>query len=57
MIWIANCLVAGNMQDFWPIWVIGPWGLVLLTHALGGRVEALDFVHRPSTTLHHKEIR
>ena len=24
--------------------MIGPWGLVLLTHALGGRVEALDSV-------------
>jgi len=57
LIWIATCLVAGNMQDFWPIWVIGPWGFVLLTHALGGRVEALDSVHRTSTTLHHKEIR
>ena len=25
LIWIATCLIAGNMQNFWPIWVIGPW--------------------------------
>jgi len=57
VLWIATCLIAGNMQDFWPIWVIGPWGLVLLTHVLGGRARALDSVHRTSTTLPHKEIR
>jgi hypothetical protein len=50
VIWIATCLIAGNMQDFWPIWVIGPWGLVLLIHALRGRVGALDSIHRPGTT-------
>jgi len=57
VIWIATCLIAGSMQDFWPIWVIGPWGLVLLTHALGGRVKALDSSHRTSATVHHKKIR
>lgn len=53
VIWVATCLVAGRMQDFWPIWVIGPWGFVLLAHALGGRVQALDsFAHQIDPASH-----
>jgi len=40
-----------------PIWGIGPWDLVLLTLALGGRVKASTPSTRASTTLHHTEIR
>ncbi|WP_222268254.1 DUF1707 SHOCT-like domain-containing protein [Modestobacter marinus] len=35
-IWLVTSLVAG-WQYFWPIWVIGPWGAVLLAQTLGGR--------------------
>jgi hypothetical protein len=36
-IWLVTSLVAG-WQYFWPIWVIGPWGAVLLAQTLGGRL-------------------
>ena len=56
VIWVATCLVAGRMQGFWPIWVVGPWGVVLLAHTLGGRVQALDSIRHTRSTLLHKEI-
>jgi hypothetical protein len=36
-IWLVTSMVAG-WQYFWPIWVIGPWGAVLLAQTLGGRL-------------------
>ena len=35
-IWLITCLSAGTFLYFWPIWVIGPWGAVLLAQTLGG---------------------
>jgi hypothetical protein len=35
-IWLITCLSAGALLYFWPIWVIGPWGAVLLAQTLGG---------------------
>ena len=32
-IWLVTS-VAGGMHPFWPIWVIGPWGAVLLARTL-----------------------
>ncbi len=38
MIWTATSLATWDFRYFWPIWVIGPWGAVLLAQALtGGR--------------------
>jgi hypothetical protein len=37
-IWLATW-VAGGLTDvpyFWPIWVIGPWGAILLAQTIGG---------------------
>jgi hypothetical protein len=34
-IWLFST-VAGGLHPFWPIWVIGPWGAVLLARTLGG---------------------
>jgi hypothetical protein len=34
-IWLFTSL-SGGFHPFWPIWVIGPWGAVLLSRSLGG---------------------
>ena len=36
VIWVATSLGAGHPLPFWPIWVAGPWGGVLLLGMLGG---------------------
>ena len=36
-IWGIISLATGVMIYFWPVWVIGPWGLVLLGRTLLGR--------------------
>ncbi|MCQ4120625.1 DUF1707 SHOCT-like domain-containing protein [Rhodococcus tibetensis] len=36
-IWGIISLATGVMIYFWPVWVIGPWGLVLLSRTLLGR--------------------
>jgi hypothetical protein len=33
-IWAATSLAAWELNYFWPIWVIGPWGAVLLAQTL-----------------------
>ena len=39
-IWLATSVAAGELLYPWPVWVIGPWGAVLLAQHLGGtRVE------------------
>jgi hypothetical protein len=35
-IWLLTSLSSGAFLYFWPIWVIGPWGAVLLAQTLGG---------------------
>ena len=32
LVWITTSLIQGRPLEFWPAWVIGPWGIVLLTH-------------------------
>ena len=36
VIWLVSSLAAENLVYFWPIWVAGPWGVVLLLHTIGG---------------------
>ena len=36
-IWLVSVLVTGNLHHPWPVWVIGPWGVVLLARTLGER--------------------
>lgn len=33
-IWGASAVSSGSTQGFWPIWVAGPWGAVLLARTL-----------------------
>lgn len=35
-IWAITSLASGSFLYFWPIWVAGPWGAVLLVQSLGG---------------------
>lgn len=29
-VWALTSLTTGDVHGFWPVWVIGPWGLALL---------------------------
>lgn len=40
-IWLVSSLGSGDWIYPWPIWVVGPWGAVLLAQTLGGRGRAL----------------
>ncbi len=33
-IWAATSIVAQDIVGFWPFWVFGPWGVVLLVRTL-----------------------
>ena len=35
-IWVVGCLAAGKLTFFWPVWVAGPWGVVLLFGTVSG---------------------
>jgi Domain of unknown function (DUF1707) len=37
VIWAATSLATREFLYFWPVWVIGPWGAVLLAQTLTGR--------------------
>lgn len=40
IIWAATALGGGGDSYFWPIWVIGPWGAVLLVQAVAARLRS-----------------
>ena len=35
-IWLISSIAAGELVGFWPIWVAGPWGAVLVFVTLAG---------------------
>jgi hypothetical protein len=35
-IWLATSLAANVLLPFWPMWVLVPWGAVLLASTVGG---------------------
>ncbi|MFR9805905.1 DUF1707 domain-containing protein [Pseudonocardia sp. RS010] len=37
VVWVATSLGAGHPLPFWPVWVAGPWGAMLLLGTLTGR--------------------
>ncbi|WP_433502306.1 DUF1707 SHOCT-like domain-containing protein [Pseudonocardia halophobica] len=37
VVWVATSLGAGHPLPFWPLWVAGPWGVMLLLGTLSGR--------------------
>ena len=36
-IWVVSMLGTGDLQYPWPVWVVGPWGVVLLARTIGER--------------------
>lgn len=36
-IWAATSVAAQDVEGFWPFWVFGPWGVVLLIRTVGLR--------------------
>jgi hypothetical protein len=34
-IWLLGALGSGHLYHFWPAWVLGPWGAVLLMRTVG----------------------
>jgi hypothetical protein len=41
-IWATTSLISWEFLYFWPIWVIGPWGAILLVQSLTGRDDEDD---------------
>jgi uncharacterized integral membrane protein len=41
-IWAVTSLASWELQYFWPMWVIGPWGALLLAQAVTGTGEDDD---------------
>ncbi|MFF2086297.1 DUF1707 domain-containing protein [Nocardia sp. NPDC058176] len=50
VIWGLVSLTAGELTYFWPMWVIGPWGAVLLFRVITG------WEAQPGTSAHLKQI-
>ena len=42
VIWAATSLATWEFLYFWPIWVIGPWGAILLVQSVTGRDDEDD---------------
>ncbi|MGY1782737.1 DUF1707 SHOCT-like domain-containing protein [Geodermatophilus sp. SYSU D01036] len=36
-IWLVSVVGSGGLVYPWPVWVVGPWGVVLLARTLGER--------------------
>lgn len=35
-IWLFASIASGQFIAFWPIWIVGPWGFMLLSRTFGG---------------------
>jgi DUF1707 SHOCT-like domain len=35
-IWAVTVVASGNLTNFWPVWVAGPWGAILLFQSVSG---------------------
>ncbi len=63
-IWFATWIAGGvdNIPYFWPIWVIGPWGAVILASTIGGlaqgqpRAEAERRARREANRRQRREV-
>ena len=33
-VWLIVLITSGSLQGLWPLWVVGPWGAVLLARTL-----------------------
>jgi len=61
VIWLMAFVFAGDSVLYWPAWVLGPWGVVLLVRTVGGlasgepRKYALEAEHRQALREHRLE--
>jgi hypothetical protein len=59
--WLVAFVFAGDSVFYWPVWVLGPWGVVLLARTVGGlasgepRRYAVEAVHRRALREHRHE--
>lgn len=51
-VWLVSSVASGGLTYFWPGWVIGPWGAVLLARTLAGGAG-----HGPSTPDQRRDER
>ncbi|MCA2206739.1 DUF1707 SHOCT-like domain-containing protein [Nocardia rosealba] len=51
VIWGLISLTAGELTYFWPMWVIGPWGAVLLFRVITG------WEAQPGTATHLRQLQ
>ncbi len=42
VVYLAVALASWELHYFWPVWVIGPWGAVLLAQTLADRNRGVD---------------
>ena len=40
-IYVITCVTSGEMLYPWPVWVAGPWGMVLLVHSIAAAAGGL----------------
>ena len=59
LIWGVISLMAGHVLYFWPGWVIGPWGAVILVHTVTGlgRGEPQRWAARRARRHAEREVR
>jgi hypothetical protein len=61
LIWAFGSIFSGEPVFYWPVWIVGPWGLVLLVRTAGGlasgepRKHALEEEHRRRLREHRHE--
>lgn len=39
VIWLVSSIAAQDLLYFWPVWVAGPWGVLLIWQTVGGLVQ------------------
>lgn len=44
VIYVITCVASGSMLYPWPVWVAGPWGMVLLVHSIAAATQGLGTV-------------
>ncbi|WP_232534006.1 DUF1707 domain-containing protein [Plantactinospora sp. KBS50] len=47
-IWLVTSVASGELHYFWPIWVAGPWGAVLLVSTITGLLGGAPHRHHGS---------
>ena len=61
VIWAAAFVFAGDSPFYWPVWVLGPWGVLLVLRTVGGLTSgephkyALEADRREALRRHRQE--